>query len=405
MNHKDIGSLMARHEIPQMKQTCVIVLLLLCSMVGLIHAQRSPSFSSPQLNADKTVTFRLSALKAEKVLLKGYELISSLNSNQKDFAFNGIPMAKNIKGVWSVTIGPLESNYYFYKFEVDGVSVLDPLNETVYDGSDDLLNVLIVPGKDGGAFWESKSVPHGTVHRQCYHSQMTKTTNDVYVYTPPGYEMEKRKYPVLYLLHGRGMNAHAWLSGGLINNMADNLLAENKIEPMIIVMPTCIILPSTPTSKTVLDELSTNLEQELFHIVIPMIESTYRTYSGREYNAIAGFSLGGALTDKIGLHHLEKFSSFGIMSAGLFDFASEHKDLLDNPGTANNKIKFLLLAAGSKDVHGPGGSSVAGLKALDSLLNRKSIRHTFYEMPNAEHTWNAWRYDLNYKFLPFLWKQ
>jgi enterochelin esterase family protein len=142
----------------------------------------------------------------------------------------------------------------------------------------------------------------------------------------------------------------------------------------------------------------------MFTSIIPLIEGSYRVLKDPEHRAIAGFSMGGAQAAYIGLNHTDKFSHIGIFSAGLPDFKNEHKELLDNPVETNKRLKFFFLGAGSQDDIGPGGSSIDGQKSLDSLLSAKGLKHTFYEMPDAGHTWMAWRYYLGEKFLPLLWK-
>jgi enterochelin esterase-like enzyme len=173
---------------------------------------------------------------------------------------------------------------------------------------------------------------------------------------------------------------------------------------MIIVMPFGWVIPPDAPGKQIINLLMLNLEKEMFISIIPLIESSYRVISDAGHRAIAGFSMGGAQTAYIGLNHTDMFSGIGIFSAGIPDFRNIYKDLIGNPAETNKRLKYLFLGAGTQDKIGPGGSSIDGQKSIDSLLNKKGIIHSFYEMPDAGHTWYAWRYYLNEKFLPYLWK-
>ena len=322
-----------------------------------------------------------------------------------DFTSNmSVPMTKGSDGFWSVTFGPLDPNPYLYNIQIDGKSMTDPNNFRTFTGQKYRKSILLVNTPDTSALWEIQKVDHGTVHHHTYYSLTAKSLTELFVYTPPGYEEGNIKYPVLYLLHGRGEKADSWLNAGFVDQIADNLIAGNKAKPMIIVMPFGWVIPPKTPNNEIVDLLMTNLEKEMFISIIPLVESSYRVYSDAGHSAIAGFSMGGAQTAYIGLNHLEKFSYIGIFSAGLPNFKIDHKELLDNPDETNRRLKYFFLGAGSQDNIGPGGSSIDGQRSLDTLLTRKGIKHTFYEMPDAGHTWYAWRYYLSEKFLPFLWK-
>ena len=387
---------------------CSFMLILLMLLQSVNNAQIAGTLISPKVNDNNTVSFYLKAPKASSVILEGHAMLSFLKNINRGEEFRGLPMLKDKEGIWSVTIGPLPADFYMYSYQVDGISILDPLNRDIYNGSDDLENIVFVLGKNNNNNWQIRNIPHGTIHRHTYFSKRVDSYLEIYVYTPSGYEYGNNKYPVLYLLHGRSENANSWISGGAVNIIADNLIQEGKMLPTIIVLPYCRILSSAAMQKTSRENIAsllyTNFEKEMTQCVIPIVEKKYRVYTDREHSAIAGFSLGGTLADKAGLQHLEQFSYIGIMSSGLYNFEHEHQKLLKNPDITNQKIKYLLLAAGSKDTFGPGGSSIDGLKSLDSLLTQKRINHTFFELPNAGYNWNAWRYYLANKFLPYLWR-
>jgi enterochelin esterase family protein len=350
--------------------------------------------AQPQVNADKTVSFRVFAPKADSVKIEG-DIIMEFT---KKFDFDSnmqIPMTKGANGIWSVTLGPLNPSPYLYNIQIDGRSIPDPNNFRIFSGQKYRKSILLVNSPDTSELWEIQKAGYGTVHHHTYFSPTAKSLTELYVYTPPGYEKSNIRYPVLYLLHGRGEKADSWLSAGFVNNIMDNLIARNKVNPTIIVMPFgWLIAPKTPDSQ-VINLLMINLEKEMFTSIIPLIEGTYRVFNDAGHRSIAGFSMGAAQTAYIGLNNTDKFSYIGIFSAGLPNFKIDHKELLDDPVETNKRLKYFFLGAGSQDNIGPGGSSIDGQKSLDILLSAAGIKHTFYEMPDAGHTWYAWRFYLS----------
>ncbi len=358
--------------------------------------------AQPQVNADYSVTFRVFAPKADSVAIEG-DLIMELTKNY-DFTSNrSIPFVRGADGVWSVKLGPLDPEPYMYNIKIDGMSGTDPNNFRIFNGQKYRKSILLISTADTSSLWEVQMVDHGTIHRHTYYSTVSESLSELYVYTPPGYEKSKLNYPVLYLLHGRGERADSWLSAGFVNNIMDNLIARGKALPMIIVMPFGWVVSPKTADRQVINKLMSNMEEEMFKSIIPVTEESYRVLKG--HRAIAGFSMGGAQTGYIGFNNTDKFSYVGIFSAGLQNFKNDHKELINNPTQTNKRLKYLFLGAGSNDNIGPGGSSIRGQRSLDSLLTVKGINHTFYEMPQAGHTWHAWRYYLAEKFLPYLWQQ
>ena len=357
----------------------------------------------PQVNKDRTVTFRVFAPGADSVKLEG-DLIMEL-TNKYDFsADNSTHLTMGPDGTWSVTLGPLPDGPYLYNISIDGRAGPDPANFRIFIGQKYRKSIVLVntPAKSG--IWETQNVEHGTVHRHTFYSEVSKSMSELFVYTPPGYEESNMAYPVLYLLHGRGEKADSWLQAGFVDNICDNLIASGKAEKSIIVMPFGWVIPGDAPQAEIINMLMPNLEKEMFTHIIPLIERSYRVITEPDGNAIAGFSLGGAQTAYIGFRHPEKFSSVAVLSAGLPDFEKEFKNITDNPVLTNGNYKFLLLCSGSRDNIGPGGSSIDGQKRLNSLLEQKGIRHLFYEMPDGGHTWKAWRYYFGEKLLPNLFK-
>jgi enterochelin esterase family protein len=358
--------------------------------------------AQPQINADNSITFRVFAPGMDSVEIEG-DIIMELSGKYDFSADNSVNMIKETEDIWSVRLGPLEPGPYLYNIRMNGKSFPDPANFRIFNGQKYRKSVVLVNSSDTSCLWESGNAGHGTIHRHSYFSPVISGTTELYVYTPPGYEESRQKYPVLYLLHGRGEKADSWITGGFADKIADNLIASGKIVPALIVMPFGWVIPSGTPSNDIPDLLMTNMQKELFSSVIPIIEKSYRVYTDAGNRAIAGFSMGGAQTAYIGLNYPEKFSSVGIFSAGIPGFLNDHKQLLDDPEKTNINYKLLLFCSGTEDNIGPGGSSIMGQRSIDSLLNGRGIKHIFYEMPAAGHTWRAWRFYLGEKLLPLLW--
>jgi enterochelin esterase-like enzyme/glyoxylase-like metal-dependent hydrolase (beta-lactamase superfamily II) len=364
-----------------------------------VHLDWSRFFSqrivSPEVHADRTVTFRLQAPKAERVLLNSGPVLNALGSADNTLAFQEV----DDEGIWSLTIGPLPPDIYDYLYQVDGTSLADPNNHAVQTGLQPPHSLLIVPSDDGDATHEAQDVPHGTVHHHFYASRTLGDVRDVYVYTPPGYETSPdRAYPVLYLLHGGGDDAGGWSTVGRANLIVDNLLAKGKVVPMIVVMPLGQAVPRTASMEDRRFKNTALFEQDLFTDVMPLVESTYRIEADRAHRAMAGLSMGGGQTAHIGLSHLDTFGAIGILSAGGQGFEERHADLLADPEAANDKLDLLFLGCGTLDP-----LAVEGMESLSALLTQKGIAHRFWTLPGAAHTWVVWRAALSV-FLPLLWK-
>ena len=367
---------------------------------------RGDRIISPEVHADRTVTFRVKAPKADRVLLTSGPLMNALGSADNAMAFQD----KDAAGVWSLTVGPLPPDLYDYSFVTDGVAIVDSNNPAVKTGTMSPSSVLTVPADDGGtsfrAYFEARDVPHGTLHRHHYTSKTLGDVRDVFVYTPPDYDADSdERYPVLYLLHGGGDNAAGWSDLGRAHLIMDNLLAEGKAKPMIIVMPFGQALPfmSAATGESVWQGMARNamaFEQDLFTDIMPLVESTYRIEADRAHRALAGLSMGGGQTDQIGLSHLDTFSHIGILSIGAQGFAERHADLLADPAATNAKLGLLFLGCGTLD---PLASE--GMDELHRLLTEKGIEHVYWTCPGAAHTWVVWRTALYHELLPRLWRK
>ncbi len=345
---------------------------------------------SPEVRADRTVVFRLYAPKANDVLLVGSPGILEAIGEPK-------PLKKDDKGVWSVTVGPLAPGFYTYGFAIDGgLRMPDPSNPELELRRWGDTSMFIVPG-DEKAVFEERPVPHGTIHVNFYDSQQLKTQRMFYVYTPPGYETGKQKYPVLYLLHGNGQIEASWTWTGHANVILDNLIADGKAKPMIVVMPYGHIprgikpAPGTPAPTN--DPLA--IEKELISGVRPIVESKYRALTDRKYRAIAGLSMGAGQSMSIGLHNLDLFAYIGAFSGGGNRAEWEKMD----PAVLNQKLKVLWLGCGREDKT----VSFASIQSFSDMLTAKNVKHVF-NPSGGGHSWPNWQVYLS-KYAPLLFRE
>lgn len=261
---------------------------------------------SPEVSDDHTITFRIKAPDAKKVELTGGPILLALKSKA------AIPFEKSTDGVWTLTVGPVKPDIYVYRFLLDGVSIVDP-NNTFTGASNQPGYSNVIVHDAAPAYYDAKNNPHGNVTRHIYHSDVLNGEREMFVYTPPGYD-PKKKYPVLYLLGGSGELASGWGLDGRANFIADNLLAEGKMVPMIIVMPNNQVIHRSDPKH--LEKTYTLFDAELRKQIVPYIDQHYSTIADRKGRAIAGLSMGGRHTQAVGMNALDLFSSFGILSAG-----------------------------------------------------------------------------------------
>ena len=330
---------------------------------------------SPEIHPDRTVTFRLLAPQANTVAL----------------SWNGTkPMAKDASGLWSITVGPVEPDIYTYNFVVDGVRTLDPGTNFIKNGHFLDASAFEIPGNPP-RFDEVRNVPHGALGIRTYTSTPLHILRHLYVYTPPQYDTEpNRKFPVLYLKHGSGDSEENWSDTGRAGVILDNLIAEHKAQPMLIVMPNGdidnnILNGSTPRGL----ELT---GQELLTDIIPLIESNYRVAPGRENRAITGLSMGGGQAFTTGLRHRELFAWVGEFSSGLISDAEFKLDkhvpgFYNDPAAINRELRLLYLSCGTEDPRIPGH-----LDLLDDL-KAHNINAVWFPTPGA-HEWKVWRHAL-----------
>jgi enterochelin esterase family protein len=251
---------------------------------------------------------------------------------------------------------------------------------------------------DDPNYYDAKDVPHGTITRHLYHSKVTNGMRDLYVYTPPGYD-PKKKYPTLYLLGGSGELPSNWMYDGRANLILDNLIAEGKALPMVMVLPNNQIIHRNHPQHV---ELTFKMfEKELRDHIVPLVEKNYSVRKEPKYRALSGLSMGGRHTMFCGFNSLDLFGNFGVLSAGDTDSEKSLSAFLNDP-KANNKISYLFIGEGDQEATGAMGARVAGLrKALD---NHK-IKYEYYVGGGMGHDWTTWRHLLYYRFLPNLWRK
>lgn len=345
---------------------------------------------SPEVGADCTITFRLLAPNAKEVRVSG------------EFSLKPIPMVKNDAGVWSATVGPVVPNVYGYGFRVDGLNMPDPSNTFVRVGALAFQSQVEVPGEEA-AFLAIRDVPHGELHQHWYFSKALNAVRRVFVYTPPGYETGKVKnYPVLYLLHGMGDDEGFWTSVGRANFVADNLFAEKKAVPALIVMPFGHSSRNIrrgprpagaagpggggPPPGSAVFEVPM-LETELKQNIIPLVEKEYRVRKDRNARAIAGLSMGGYQAMTIGLNNLPLFASVGAFSSALIgqDFGAVVPEFLADPSKSNKQMKLFWIGCGAAD------GLLATNEKFEATLKEKGIRHEWVVSPGYAHWWTLWR--------------
>jgi enterochelin esterase family protein len=355
---------------------------------------QGPQVVSPEVSSGRQVTFRIHAPQAQAVRLSGGDIPGN---NQ------GAAMAKNTNGVWEVTLGPLEPGAYRYNFNVDGLSVIDPRNAAISESNNNVWSLVCVPGSD---VMDARDVPHGAVAAVTYYSKTLQRFRRLHVYTPPGYETGKGKFPVFYLLHGAGDCDEAWTSVGRAGFILDNLLAAGKVKPMIVVMPAGHTGPfrmGGPRSTS--DEFS----KDFLNDIMPFVEKRYRVYTDRKHRAMAGLSMGGGQTLNIGIPRLQDFAYLGVFSSGVFgitgrgpgnsqqtpSFEEQHMQVLDD-AKVKKGLKLFWFATGKDDF------LVETSRATVAMLKKHGFEVVYHESDGA-HTWLNWRNYLN-EFAPQLFQ-
>jgi enterochelin esterase family protein len=354
---------------------------------------------SPEVHADRRVTFRIRAPQATTVTLTG-DWLATLAASTGGV----LPMTKGADGIWTVTSEPLEPTVHLYFFNVDGMTIADPINPRIKLRVRTSASLVEVPGTPVPP-WQVRDVPHGSVDWNVHRSSVYNDTHEFLVYLPPDYFKGSARYPVLYLVHGAGDTALGWTTAGAANLILDSLIAEKKAVPMIVVMPfngsnnpTPPAPPAQPAAPGTPAPASL-FENYMLKELIPYVDAKYRVAPGRENRAMAGLSAGGAATYNVGIKHLELFSAFGMFSsAGMnVDFATKYPELARDPKTTGSKIRVWWIGCGTED------PLINGSKTLDADLTKLQIPHT-YTTRAGGHVWPVWRWALS-EFAPLLFQK
>lgn len=336
------------------------------------------------------MTFRLKAVDAKKVQLQPGGSDNGLGAKAFD-------MDRGDDGNWTVTTPMAVPGFHYYWFVVDGAIVNDPGSET-YFGWGRQCSGIEIPEK-GVDFYDTKDVPHGEVRALWYHSKVTGKARRAMVYTPPGYDKNADKYPVLYLQHGAGEDERGWTTQGRANFILDNLLAAKKAKPMIVVMDNGY---ADKVGQQPRGFDFAGFEAVLTEELIPKIDATYRTQADRDHRAFAGLSMGGMQALQIGLKHLDTFSAIGAFSAppaNQFDAEKSYGGVFADAPAFNKKVKLLWLGAGTAETR-----FADGLKAIHTGLEKKGVKHVTFESDGTAHEWQTWRRSLH-DFAPRLFRE
>jgi enterochelin esterase family protein len=365
----------------------------------------APQVNSPDVGADRRISFRILAPQAREVRLNASD-IPGLGQNTR--------FTKADNGVWELTVGPLDSGAYRYNFNVDGVATIDPRNPEISESNNNVWSLVYVPGSD---LFDSKAVPHGAVAEVTYKSSTLGRDRRMHVYTPPGYENGRDRYPVFYLLHGAGDNDDSWSTVGRSGFILDNLIATGKAKPMVVVMP------AGHTSRANANAVGRGATDEFVgdfvNDVMPYIEKHYRVLTDRPNTAIAGLSMGGLQTLEVAIPRLERFAYIGVYSSGLIgafpnaggrgaapaaaaptpagpvEWEKVNAAKLDDANLKKG-LKLLWFGTGKEDF------LLSTTNATVDLFKRHGFSPVFVESPGG-HTWINWRNYLS-EFAPQLFR-
>jgi enterochelin esterase family protein len=335
---------------------------------------------SPTIHDDGRVTFRVQAPDAEKVSVSG------------EMYKGKAEMTKDDKGIWSVTLDAVEPGLYGYSLSIDGVKMLDPGNSQLKPGRSPRTSILHIPGDQ---IFDFKDVAHGTVHHHSYHSKPIDRFRELNVYTPPGYETGGADYPLLVLQHGHSDSFDSWAGYGKAHWILDNLIAEGKAEPMIVVM-----LDGHPIASSYgngRDAANTEeLRRDILEAALPMMEKLYRVKAGRDNRAIVGLSMGGLHSLTIGLNELDTFAWVGAFSAAAPETAAVSV-ALGNSEETNKALDLLWIACGKDDF------LLKENQKFIAALEEAGIAHQWH-LTEGSHAWPIWRGYLA-DFAPLLFKK
>ena len=404
-----------------MKKILFFVALCLTGMTA--HAQQNlswgqgPQVASPDVHADNTVTFNLIAPEAQKVQITGDFLPSKkvvFNGATFDAPADPVDLVKNDKGVWSFTTEALKPELYTYNMIVDGVKIIDPLNVYNIRDINNLFSVLLIGGDTRTDLYKVNKVAHGTVSKVWYESPTAGLTRRLTIYTPAGYETSGKEYPVLYLLHGIGGDENAWSELGRAAQILDNLIAQGKAEPMLVVMTNGNISQEACPGETsegfrvptmMLPKTMEGSFETAFPDVVKFVEKTYRVKKDKAHRAIAGLSMGGFHSLFISINNPDTFDYVGLFSAavdqqqntangGFPNIYADRNQKIDNLFSKHPKLFWIGI--GKTDF------LIKNNNDLRAYLDSKQHKYTYLETEGG-HIWRNWRIYLS-EFTPLLFK-
>jgi len=364
----------------KLKSIFLSILLLGSAVPALAQWQRTPTpndtLQSVRRLADGSVVFSIYAPKARTVALGG-EIVPFMSENKP-------VVTENPNGVWNITLKDVEEGVYRYHFIVDGVQVDDPKGEIASE------KLGLAHIDDGNSFFSMKDVPHGAISQRYYYSKPLKKYRRMHVWTPAGYETSKKKLPVLYLVHGGGDTDSGWATVGCAGFILDNLLAEGKIEPMIVVMPN----GSIRAQKRDMSDQMRNFTDDMMQSVIPFVESNYRVLTDKDHRAMAGLSMGGIQTLECTLENYDKFGYVFVLSGGFnpnldYEKEAERLHLKENAAKINKTFRiFAHTQGGPNDI-----THISGEKT-NKIFDKYGIKYEYSEPYQTGHTWSTWRNNL-----------
>lgn len=316
-------------------------------------------------------------------------------------------MTKQEDGFWTITTEPLAPGLHYYTFVINGVEVSDPSSKAFFGGSR-FVSAVEVP-EPGATYYSIQDVPHGQVREVWYHSEVTDSWRHALVYLPPSYDTEPTtRYPVLYLQHGGGEDETGWIRQGHANFILDNMIASGEAKPMIVVMANGYARRANeepaarPTDASDrwqwFQRMMSAFEDDVTQVLIPYIDTTFRTIPDREHRAMAGLSMGGMQTFHITLNNLDLFSYIGGFSGAAmpgadrpFDPKVDYNGAFADADAFAEKVRVLYLGIGTEEPEG----MRQGLHSVHQALSEAGIDHVFYESPGTDHEWQTWRRNLN----------
>ena len=359
----------------------------------------------PRVDAAGKAEFRIKAPDAAKVQVNFW-------GNPK------LDMVKQPDGFWTVTSAPLVPGFHYYSLVIDGAEVSDPGSHTYFGGGKDASGIEIP--EPGSTYYSAQDVPHGQDREVWYHSGVTGSWRHALVYTPPSYDAQPSlRYPVLYLQHGGGEDETGWIKQGHANFILDNLIASKNSKPMIVVMAYGYARRAghvdadlagkpfgSPEAMKAMQEMAQAFEDDLTQVLIPYIDTNFRTLPDRDHRAMAGLSMGGMQTFQVTFDHLDLFSYIGgfsgaagqlVLGNRTLDPKTDFNGAIADPAAFAKRVHLLWLGVGTEEPT----MMRTGLVRLHTSLDEAKVGHVFYESPGTSHEWQTWRRDLK-EFAPKL---